>query len=96
LALLSLQQHLLLHGWQQVRHLARREAPTLFHVCEGGGGEMNDRQFAAAHDKWLEPPDEDEDDLPEMDDMDFADIARQRKLDEEDWQAEKIRQKGED
>jgi hypothetical protein len=89
-ALLSLQQHLLLHGWQQVRHLARREAPTLFHVCEGGS-EMNDRQFAAAHDKWLEPPDDD-DHLPEMDDMDFADIAHQRKLDEEDW----LRQKGED
>ena len=56
---------------------------------------MNDRDFARAHDAYLEPPDEeDEDDIPDEDAL--QDIRRQRRLDEEDWIAEKIRQKGED
>lgn len=46
---------------------------------------MNERQFAAAHDRWLEPPDEDfdEDFDEEGDEMDLADIERQKQLDEE-------------
>jgi len=43
---------------------------------------MNDRQFAAAHDRWLEPPDEDFDE--EGDEMDLADIDRQKQLDKEE------------
>ncbi len=36
---------------------------------------MNDRQFAAAHDRLLEPPDEEFDDTTD-DEMDLADIQR--------------------
>ena len=55
---------------------------------------MNDRQFAAAHDRLLEPPDEEFDDTAD-DEMDLADIERQRKIDHEDWQAERLRQERE-
>jgi len=56
---------------------------------------MNDRDFARAHDAYLEPPDEeDEDDIP--DEMDLADIRKQEQRDWEDWQAETYRRKGED
>lgn len=50
---------------------------------------MNDRQFAAAHDRYLEPPEELYDDSEEDEDA-AQDQARQRKLDEEDWIARKI------
>ncbi len=56
---------------------------------------MSDRQFAAAHDRLLEPPDEEFDDTTD-DEMDLADIKRQRKIDHEDWQAERLRQRQED
>jgi hypothetical protein len=56
---------------------------------------ISDRDFAAAHDRYLEPPDEDCDD-GEDDEMDLADIARQKQIDKEDWQAETLRQKQED
>jgi len=39
--------------------------------------------------------DEDEDDFP-PDEMDLADIERQKRIDKEDWQAETLRQKQED
>lgn len=55
---------------------------------------MSDRQFAKAHDRWLEPPDDD--DFDGTDECDLADIERQRKIDEEDWQAERLRQRQED
>ena len=43
---------------------------------------MNNRQFDAAHDRYLEPPDDD--DVEETwDEMDLADIERQARLDEE-------------
>lgn len=54
---------------------------------------MSDRQFAAAHDKLLEPPDEEFDDT--TDEMDLADIERQNKIDHEDWLAERLRQERE-
>lgn len=56
---------------------------------------INDRQFAAAHDRYLEPPD-DEDGEETLDEMDLADIERQNQIDHEDWQAEQYRQKQED
>ncbi len=46
-------------------------------------------------DKWLNPPDE-PDTHPEADEMDLANIERQRQLDQEDWQAEIYRQRVED
>lgn len=55
---------------------------------------MNQRQFAAAHDRWLEPPDEEFDDTTD-DEMDLADIQRQKRIDHEDWQAERLRQRQE-
>lgn len=54
---------------------------------------MSDRQFAAAHDRLLEPPDEDDDGT--TDEMDLADIERQNKIDREDWLAERLRQERE-
>jgi hypothetical protein len=56
---------------------------------------INDRQFAAAHDRYLEPPEEEFDDS-EDDEMDLADIERQAQIDREDWQAERLRQRQED
>lgn len=55
---------------------------------------MNDRDFAAAHDRYLEPPDEPEG-TPE-DECDLADIARQKRLDREDWDAHRARMKEDD
>ena len=55
---------------------------------------MNDRQFAAAHDRLLEPPDEEFDDTT-GDEMDLADIQRQNQIDREDWLAERLRQEWE-
>lgn len=55
---------------------------------------MNDRQFAAAHDRYLNPPDEDFNDSE--DEMDLASIRKQEQRDWEDYQAEKYRQKQED
>jgi hypothetical protein len=54
---------------------------------------MNSHDFAAAHDRYLEPPEEA--DEPEDDEMDLADIRRQKELDREDWQAETLRQRQE-
>lgn len=45
---------------------------------------MNDRDFAAAHDRYLEPPDI-TDGWPEADEDSVYDIASQRRLDEEDF-----------
>lgn len=56
---------------------------------------LSDRQFAAAHDRYLDPPDEEFDDEG-GDEMDLADIERQAQIDHEDWQAERLRQKQED
>jgi hypothetical protein len=55
---------------------------------------MNSHDFAAAHDRYLEPPEEMYDDS-EDDEMDLADIRRQKELDREDWQAETLRQRQE-
>lgn len=55
---------------------------------------INDRQFAAAHDRYLEPPEEEFDDS-EDDEMDLADIERQAQIDREDWLAERLRQRQE-
>ena len=60
-----------------------------------GGSIMNDRQFAAAHDRYLEPPDDEPEGTPE-DEMDLADIARQKRLDREDWDAHRARMKEDD
>lgn len=55
---------------------------------------MNNRQFAAAHDAYLEPPDdEDEDDLPDEDTL--ASIWKQQQRDREDYLAETLRQRQE-
>jgi hypothetical protein len=52
-------------------------------------------RFNRAHDKYLEPPElEDED--GEIDECDLADIERQNRIDREDWQAETLLQKKED
>lgn len=56
---------------------------------------MSDRQFAAAHDRYLEPPDEEVDDTTD-DEMDLADIHKQEQRDREDWLAEQYRQRKED
>jgi hypothetical protein len=56
---------------------------------------MDWNKFNRAHDKYLEPPDlEDED--GEIDECDLADIERQRRIDKEDWDAETLRQRKED
>lgn len=47
---------------------------------------MNSRQFDAAHDRYLEPPDDDGDEAG--DEMDLADIERQNQIDKENWLAE--------
>jgi hypothetical protein len=57
---------------------------------------MNNRQFAAAHDSYLEPPEYDDDGEETWDECDLADIEQQRRIDHEDWQAESLRQKQED
>lgn len=56
---------------------------------------MSDRQFAAAHDRYLDPPDI-TDDGPEDDEMILASIYKQQQRDWEDYQAEQYRQKQED
>lgn len=55
---------------------------------------MDWAKFNRAHDRFLEPPDE-EDGAPEPDECDLADIKRQRRIDYEDWQAETLRQRKE-
>lgn len=55
---------------------------------------MSDRQFAAAHDRYLEPPDDAREGA--WDEMDLADIERQNQIDKEDWQAERLRQRQEE
>lgn len=57
---------------------------------------LNAQQFAAAHDRLLEPPEYDEDGEETWEEMDFADIKRQLCVDHEDWLAERHRQKQED
>lgn len=52
-----------------------------------------DRSFLNAIERWLDPPDENFDE--EGDECDLADIERQRRIDQEDWQAETLRQKQE-
>lgn len=42
----------------------------------------SNRQFDAAHDRYLEPPDNDGEET--WDEMDLADIERQARLDEEE------------
>lgn len=56
---------------------------------------MSDRQFAAAHDRLLEPPDI-TDGWPEDDEMTLASIYKQQQRDWEDYQAEQYRQRQED
>lgn len=55
---------------------------------------FDQQKFNRAHDKLLEPPDENFDE--ECDECDLADIERQKRIDHEDWQAERLRQKQED
>ncbi|MBP8789590.1 MAG: hypothetical protein KBH41_19420 [Azonexus sp.] len=56
---------------------------------------MNDRQFAAAHDRYLDPPDYEEE-RPDCEDEDRAyEEMKQRRIDEEDWLAETMRQRQE-
>ena len=63
---------------------------------------MSDRRFAAAHDRYLEPPEYDDDgttddERPDCEDEDRAyEEMKQRRIDEEDWQAERLRQRQED
>lgn len=57
---------------------------------------MNDRQFAAAHDQLLEPPEYDDDGEETWDEMDLADIALQKRLDLEDWEAHKMQMREDD
>jgi hypothetical protein len=47
--------------------------------------EMNSRQFDAAHDRYLEPPDDDGEET--WDEMDLADIRKQEQRDREDFEA---------
>ncbi len=47
---------------------------------------MDPRRFAAIHDRFLDPPDEDFDE--EGDECDLADIKRQKRIDEEDFEVE--------
>jgi hypothetical protein len=54
---------------------------------------ISSRAFAAAHDRYLEPPEEEC--ICTDDEMDLADIARQRRIDREEWLAETLRQKQE-
>lgn len=56
---------------------------------------MSDRAFARAHDRYLEPPEESDDTL-EQDECDLADIERQKRIDHEDYLAERYRQRQED
>ena len=56
---------------------------------------MNSRQFDAAHDRYLEPPDDD-DGEETWDEMDLADIRKQEQRDREDFEAEHYRQRQED
>ena len=79
LALLPVQEHVQHRSRQQVSYLARGEAPALPRLREGCS-EMNSRQFDAAHDRYLEPPDDDGEET--WDEMDLADIERQARLDE--------------
>lgn len=46
---------------------------------------MNERQFAAAHDRYLNPPDYDEED--EIYECTLAELAKQRRIDAEDFAA---------
>lgn len=56
---------------------------------------MNDRQFAAAHDRYLDPPDHEEE-RPDCEDEDRVyEQMKQRRIDEEDWLAETMRQRQE-
>ena len=48
---------------------------------------MNNREFAAAHDRYLDPPDFDDD--REEDEDSAYDLARQRRLEEEDYAVRK-------
>jgi hypothetical protein len=57
---------------------------------------MNNRQFAAAHDRYLEPPEEMYDDSEEGDETDLAEIRKQEQRDREDFEAEQYRQRRED
>jgi hypothetical protein len=55
---------------------------------------ISDRQFAAAHDRMLEPPDEEFDDTTD-DEMNLADIDQQNQIDHEDWLTEHHHQRQE-
>ena len=55
---------------------------------------MNDRRFAAMHDRHLDPPDEDFDDSDD-DEIDIAELHKQQQRDREDWLAETMRQRQE-
>ena len=57
---------------------------------------LNARQFAAAHDRLLEPPDDDDDGEETWEECDLADIQRQRRLDHEDWEARKMQMREDD
>ncbi len=46
---------------------------------------MDPRRFAAIHDRYLDPPDEDFD---EGDECDLADIKRQKRIDKEGFEVE--------
>lgn len=52
---------------------------------------MDPRRFAAIHDKYLEPPDEDF--YEDVDECDLADIARQKRIDKEDFEAQQAYQR---
>lgn len=55
---------------------------------------MNQRQFDAAHDRLLEPPNDKFDEGG--DEMDLADIRKQNQIDHEDWLATTWAQNRED
>jgi len=55
---------------------------------------MNNRQFNSAHDRLLEPPEDDFDDSDD-EEIDIAELHKQQQRDREDWLAETMRQRQE-
>jgi hypothetical protein len=58
--------------------------------------ELSDRQFAAAHDRLLEPPDDDDDGEETWAESVLAYMVMQKRLDREDWEARKMQMREDD
>lgn len=74
--------------------LSRRSAPASPPFLIEEEMAFDQQKFNRAHDRYLEPPDENFDE--EGNECDLADIERQKRIDKEDWLAETLRQKQED